>query len=169
MRRSLTRSVLAALLFTSLAACNPTLNWREVQLGKLRTLLPCKPDSATRSVVLAGQTVAMEVSGCEAAGTLFALSRIQSADAAQAAPLLAALRQGSLENVRMRVAQPMADSGDAGTSFDLLVQGQRADGSPLQARFKWLQADAEVYQIAAFADHLAGEQTDNLVSEARLR
>jgi hypothetical protein len=169
MKQGLTQASLAALLMATLAACSPGLNWREVELGRLRTLMPCKPDRASRPVVLAGQTLSMEVTGCEAEGTLFAISRTQSTDAAQASALLLALRQASLENVHMRVVQPMANSGDAHTSFDLLVQGQRPDGSPLQARFKWLQADAEVYQIAAFAGHLGAEQTDNLVNEVRLR
>ena len=160
--------VLLASLLGAMAGCSPSLNWREVRLGRLQTLLPCKPDSAKRNVVLDGQTVAMEVLGCEAEGALFAISRVQAADAAQAPALLAALRQASLDNVRMGVAQPMPNSGDASNSFDLLVHGQRADGSPLQARLKWLQADVEVFQVAAFAGRLTAEQSGNLVDEVRL-
>lgn len=161
--------LLAAVLLAALAACSPSLNWREVQLGRLQTLLPCKPDSASRNVVLAGQNLSMEVMGCEAEGVLFAISMLRTADVAQAPALLAALRKASLDNVQMREAQSMANSGDADRSTDLLVQGQYPNGSSLQARFKWLQAGEEVYQIAAFAPRLASEQTDNLVSEARLR
>lgn len=162
-------TVLAAGVLMALAACSPRLNWREVQLGRLSTLLPCKPDSASRPVVLGGRTLTLEVTGCEADGALFAMSRIQAGDAAQAGAVLQALRQASLENVGMRVVHPQADSGDAQTSLDLLVDGQRQDGSPLQVRFKWLLAGPEVYQIAVYAEHLVGEQTDNLLNEARLR
>jgi hypothetical protein len=63
----------------------------------------------------------------------------------------------------------LANSGDALTSFDVQVDGQRADGTPLQARLKWLLAGPEVYQIAAYAAPLRTEQTENLVTEARIR
>ena len=156
-------------MLATLAACSPRLNWREVQLGRLIALLPCKPDSASRKVVLDGQTLNMDMAGCEASGALFAISRVQAADAVQAGALLPALRQASLDNVQMHDVHPMANSGSTQTSFDLLAEGQRTDGSPLQARFKWLQQGAEVYQLAAYAEHLSAEQTDNLVNEARLR
>jgi hypothetical protein len=161
--------VSGVLLLAALGACSPSLNWREVQLGRLRTLLPCKPDSASRPVQLGGQTLAMEMKGCEAGGVLFAISRVQATDPAQAPALLQALRLASLQNVHMRTVKPVANSGDGQSSLDLLADGQRTDGSPLQARFKWLLAGAEVYQIAAYAEHLTGEQTDNMVSEMRLQ
>ena len=169
MKQGFTRVGLSVVLLGALAGCSPSLNWREVQLGRLQTLLPCKPDHASRNVVLAGQTMAMEVMGCEAGGVLFAISLVRSVDAAQTPALLVALRQASLDNVHMGVAQAMANSGDADRSTDLLVQGQYPNGSLLQARLKWLQAQDEVYQIAAFAPQLTSEQTDNLVSEVRLR
>ena len=153
----------------SLTACAPSLNWREVQLARLSTLLPCKPDSASRPVTLGGQTVTMDMAGCEAGGALFAVSRVEARDAAQAASLLASLRQASLANIAKAEVHPVANSGDALTSFDVLVDGQRADGTPLQARLKWLLADREVYQIAAYAGQLHTEQTENLVTEARIR
>jgi hypothetical protein len=135
----------------------------------LSTLLPCKPDRATRQVELAGQAVAMDMAGCEADGALFAISRVQASEPAQAAMLLASLRQASLAPIAHAVLQPVANSGDARTSLDVCVDGQAADGRPLQARLKWLLADQEVYQIAAFANRLQAEQTDNLITEARMR
>jgi hypothetical protein len=151
------------------AACTPTLNWREVQLGHLNTLLPCKPDTATRPIPLAGQTVAMEMAGCEVAGTLFAISRVKAGDASQAVALLAALRAASLTNVQMTAVHPQANSGDVQTSFDVLVDGKRVDGSALQVRFKWQVLGDEVYQIAAYAQSLKLEQTEPLLREVRLR
>ena len=152
-----------------LLACAPSLNWREVHLGRLATLLPCKPDSGSRTVELAGQTVSMDMQGCEAAGALYAISRVQAKDPEQAFALLGALRQASLANVRMTAVQPMADSGDARSSLDIQADGQGPGGAPLQARFKWLLAGAEVYQIAVYAEHLGQEQTESLIREARLQ
>jgi hypothetical protein len=163
------RGFCAMLLGIALGACTPALNWREVQLGQLRSLLPCKPDTAMRPVTLADIKVNLEVAGCEAGDALFAVSRIQAGDAAQAPQLMAAWRQASLAQIQMRAVHPVADSGDASSSFDLLADGNRTDGSALQARFKWLQRGNEVYQLAVYATHLLPEQTQPLLSEAQLR
>lgn len=153
----------------ALAACTPGLNWREVRLGRLTALLPCKPDTATRTVELGGQSLPLEVAGCEVGGTLFALSRLQARDAAQAPALMAAWRQASLQTVRARAVQAMPGSGDAQTSFDLRLDGQHANGAAVQVRYKWLVQDAEVYQLAVYAAQLRAEQTEPLLGEARIR
>jgi hypothetical protein len=158
--------LLAALAAT---ACTPSLNWREAHLGRLSILLPCKPDSATRPVPLDGKMVSMEVVGCEAGGALFAVSRILAEDDARAPQLMAALRQASLAQVQTRAVHPQPASGDAQTSLDVEVDGQRPDGSALQARFKWVQTGSELYQIATYAEHLSAEQWEPLISEARIR
>jgi hypothetical protein len=160
---------LAVALCSCLAACNPQLNWREVQLGRLTTLLPCKPDTASRPVSLAGQDLTMDLAGCQAGTALYAISRVRASDPAAAAALMAALRQASLAQIAQPVVHPQANSGDARSSFDIQVDGRRADGTALQARLKWLLAGQEVYQIAAYADSLSLDQTDNLTTEARLR
>lgn len=162
---------LVSLLLAGLAAvaCTPSLNWREVPLGRLTTLLPCKPDRATRPVTLSGKSVTMEMAGCEAGGAMFAISRIQAGDAAQAPELMAALRQASLAQVQTRVVHPQTVMGDAQTSLDVLVDGKRPDGSALQARFQWVAEGSEVYQVAAYADRLRTEQTEPLFSELRIR
>jgi hypothetical protein len=152
-----------------LVACAPSLNWREVQLGRLSTLLPCKPDTASRPVELGGQTLSMDMAGCEAGGAMFAISRLRTANPAQAATLLTSLREASMAHIAHAVVLPVANSGDALSSFDVQVNGSRADGTPLQARFKWLLADREVYQIAAYADRLRTEQTESLIAEAHIR
>jgi hypothetical protein len=120
-------------------------------------------------VSLAGTTVRMEMSGCEAAGVLFAISRIQAPAAMQAPQLMDALRHASLAQVQTTAVHPEANSGDVHTSFDVLIDGKRPDGSPLQARFKWLVAGAEVYQLAVYGARLTAEQTDPLLSEARIQ
>lgn len=152
-----------------LGACTPALNWREVQLGRLSALLPCKPDAASRRVNLGGLTLPMEMVGCEAGGALYAISRLQADDPTQAALVLALLRKASRDKLAQAAVHPMPNSGDAMTSLDVQVDGRGADGRQLQARFKWLLAGQEVYQLAAYAEHLGAEQTDSLLTEARIR
>jgi hypothetical protein len=160
---------LLLLVVLTAIACTPSLNWREVRLGRLSTLLPCKPDRATRPVPLAGKTVNMEMIGCEAGGALFTISRIQADDAAHAPQMMAALRQASLAQVQTISVHPRSSSGITPTSFDVLVNGERPDGSALQAGFKWLLEGMEVYQIAAYSKHLDVEQMEPLISETRTR
>lgn len=167
LRQRLCHAVL--LCCAGLTACAPGLNWREVTLGRLSALLPCKPDTATRVVQLGGQPVAMDVAGCEVGDALFAISRVQAPDAGQAPALLAALRQASLDTVRMREVHPAPNSGNAQTSFDVRVDARRADGTALQVRFRWLLSGTEVYQLAVYAPQLRTEQTEPLLSEARIR
>ena len=164
----LTRA-LGAIGLLLLAACTPSLNWRSVQLGGLSTLLPCKPDNATRPVPLAGHTVPMEMSGCEVGPALFAISRVQAPSAEEATALMRALRQASLAQVQAHTLHPMPNSGDAETSLDLLADGKRPSGSPLQVRFKWLQAGQSVYQIAAYAEQLQPTQTEPLLDQLRVQ
>lgn len=161
--------LLSACLLAGVAGCTPSLNWRDVQLGKLTTLLPCKPDTGMRDVVLGGQAWRMDMAGCEADGALFAISRVQAATAAQAAGLLAALRQASLAQVGAKTESPTGAGAPAPDAMELQVDGLRANGSALQVHFKWMVQGAEVYQIAAYADHLAAEQTEPLLREARIR
>ena len=58
-----------------LAACSPGLNWRTVQLDNapLQIALPCKPQTQTRPIALGSGTVQMSMTGCEAAGSSFAV------------------------------------------------------------------------------------------------
>jgi hypothetical protein len=151
------------------SACTPALNWREVHLGQLTTLMPCKPDTATRAVALAGLERNLEVAACEADRVLFAISRVQASDAVEAARLLTVLRQASLAQIQAQAVRPAVGSGDAQTSADVQADGRRQDGSIVQARIKWLVKDAVVYQVAAYAAHLQPEQTQPLISEVRLR
>lgn len=150
-------------------ACTPKLNWRDVHLGALQTQLPCKPDNASRPVQLLGQTVVLEVAGCEAADALYAISRLQANDASHAARLLSALRSASLSQILVATVKPLPNSGNAVTSLDVQVDGKRPNGTAVQARLKWLLNGTEVYQIAAYANQLDDQQTATLMAEARLR
>lgn len=170
-RKALAKPAAYALLAIAalLAACNPQLNWREVRLGRLTTLLPCKPDTASRQIALEGQQLTMDMVGCEVGSALFAISRVQAQDDVQAAALMAALRRASLAVIAKPVVHPVANSGDAMSSFDIQVDGERANGALLQARFKWLLAGQEIYQIAAYAEQLGTAETENLLTAARIQ
>lgn len=181
------RCVVLAALLATLAACSPALNWREVRLERLVTLLPCKPDHAQRDVQLGAHTVAMHMSGCEAAGGLYAVSHVRLADPAQVGPAQAAWRQASLAHLRdstvqtlpFQLAKPKAsemrtaDPQTAAVPVDMLemlqVQAKHPDGSPLQARLVWLSSGVDVYHVALYGAHLSPEMSELLFSELVLQ
>ena len=98
-----------------LAACSPTLDWRELKPPgwSLLAALPCKPASQQREVALAGQTVAFLMLACSADGHTFALASADLVDPSRVGPALQALGQTAQRNVRARIMaeQPAAVPG----------------------------------------------------------
>ena len=71
-----------------LAACAPALDWRDVRLEGSGVLLlfPCKPDSQTRTLSLAGASVRLSLHACSAAGSTWALAVADLGDPARVGP-----------------------------------------------------------------------------------
>ena len=80
-------AVLLVPLLAVLAACTPTLNWREVSVGPVHAMLPCKPDHGSRTVQLMDHDWQMYMTGCEAGGALYAISYLQLVDPATSSSL----------------------------------------------------------------------------------
>lgn len=169
-----------------LTACSPELNWRAVHLDGLTTLLPCKPDTATRRVLLGSQDVAMDMLGCEAKGVLFAISHVHldgppAVDAARAQwrrQALASLQARSVQELPFRLAAPGAGSGtpqrptpaQPGPSTEWVAAlGTRADGSPIEARLLWLAQGNDLYHVALYADQVSDEVVEMLFSGLALQ
>src|SRR5688572_32294616 len=73
------------------AACSPSLNWREVrpEATGLIAMLPCKPDKGSRTVPMAGRQVALAALSCDTAGATFALLSADIQDSARVGEVLA--------------------------------------------------------------------------------
>ena len=180
---------------TSLAACTPTLNWREVPMEGLVALLPCKPDHAQRKVQLAPSNgvapkLTMQMSGCEAAGALYAISHVHIEDIAQVQAVQTAWRQATLaaleaSNVQaqpLQLAKPVAGQAHSAaiaraastdtatdTAFKLeKLDAKRPDGSAVQAQLAWLAKGRDIYHVAVYGPKLSREMTELLFSELRL-
>ncbi len=152
-----------------LLACSPALNWREVPLGGAAVMLPCKPDQAQRTVAMGGRDVVLSMAGCEAAGALFAVSHVQAANAAHAATLLTEWRAASLQAMRSSTATELPALVGAGRApaLSLAAQGQRPDGTAVQARLAWWLVGDAVFHMAVYADRLTPDMSETLVSEPR--
>lgn len=184
MKRACLLTLAIATLVSGLAACNPALNWRAVQVEQLQAMLPCKPDQARRTVRLGALDAAMQMSGCEAAGALYAISHVRLEDARQASSVQTAWRAATLANLQAPAvrsqtqpwARPGAGSTAAGTAGAatsapleiLAVQGQGPDGKVVQARLAWIARGADLYHVAVYGPQLDDAMLEMLFSELRL-
>jgi hypothetical protein len=111
------------------AACNPTLDWREVRIDVEGPVaqFPCRPSTHARTVSVGGANVTMTMRACRADGTTFALAWFDVADPGKVEPALEHLRASAQGNVQ---------ADDAGVrELDLEVPGatpQRRAG-----RWRW--------------------------------
>ena len=147
-------------------ACSPALNWRSTPLGETSVLLPCKPDRAQRPVQLGAQSLTMEVVGCEAAGALFAASRMDVPAGMD--------RQAVLANWH---AAAMTSLGDKEKSQVVVAPGARLattglgkgpGGRDLQARFLWQVGSREIVLLAVYAPRIADEMTEPFLVDLKL-
>jgi len=74
-----------------LVACSPALDWRDVAIpaASISATLPCKPEQAQRAVELAGHSVELRMTGCEADGATFAVACAALAEPSLAGAALA--------------------------------------------------------------------------------
>ncbi len=166
-----------AALALAAVACSPALNWREVPLEGLVTLLPCKPDRAERQVQLGAVDTMLRMAGCEASGALYAISHVRVADASQMEPAHQAWRQATLAAMQATAApassaapyvKPVAAPAK-GTLNPEKLDGKHPDGSAVQAQLLWLTRGQDIYHVAVYAPKLRPEMSELLFSELSLR
>jgi hypothetical protein len=170
---------LAALL--ALAACSPSLNWREVRPDgtRLNLLLPCKPDKAQKMVPLGGRATPLSMLGCDADGATFAVAVADVADvadvgdAAQAALVLAQWQALTLANMKAAPAslKPLAlkiPGAAAGLAVSRLqAQGQRADGAAVSTQAAYFAQGSQLFQVVMYAPTIAPEAAETFFSSLK--
>ncbi len=132
--------VAIALLLTA-AACNPTMNWREVRgdLAPYSVLMPAKPSSFAREVDLNGVKVMLNMTAAEVSDVNFAVGSAAVADPAQRNTALLAMQSAMVANIHgeiRRSKQVSLPGGAIATDMEVLGQAGRS-GAPvlLAARF----------------------------------
>lgn len=157
---------LAALL--TLGACSPTFNWREwpVEGTPLRATMPCKPESASRSVPMLGTPVELHMHACEAGGLRFALAWADVGTAAQVPVALAAWRSASLQTLRAAaspddpaLAWPVKVAGAVQVQ-GVQAQGQDPQGQATQSRSAYFARGNLVFQAAVYGMRLNDEAVE---------
>jgi hypothetical protein len=159
------RPVFAAAVL-GLAACSPTLNWREVRAEStpLKAMLPCKPDKGSRTVPMAGRQVQLQVLACDTGGATFAILAGDVGDPLRSGEVLAQWRAATLANMRAGQAQQrnFLPAGAVALPQSLLITatGQRADGSKVESQAAYFARGSQVVQAVIYADRVAPETAE---------
>jgi len=181
-RRLLGVAALAPL--ASMTGCAPALNFREVRIAEARCAiaLPGKPQTVTREIAFAGQSLPMTMTSTGVGATLFALGRARLPAAALAAEALAQtvafFRDGLLRNFR---AAPTAAPGlppplatPAGrvlrAAQAVSAQGKARDGRSTDLAARFYVADDWMLQVVALAvrGEVSAEALDTFFDSFRL-
>lgn len=160
-----------------LSACSPSLNWRETRIANtdLTAMLPCKPAHHQRSVPLAGLTVTLHMTACDADGATFAIAHAMIPDASAALQVLAQWRNTSLANIAATsvtavTESPLSTPSSAPLSsvfpsgLRATAQGKRGDGSPIHLQGVWFARGNQVFHAAVYAPHITPDMTDTYFS-----
>lgn len=158
-----------------LVACSPALDWREVRPEDTgaQLLLPCKPASHARELILAGQKVRMVLHACRAADTTWAVAWADLADPARTGPALAELKASAAANVGASLLQPLAGRTPGETpnahSGRYAVAGKLPDGQPVRGRLVLAARGPAVMQATALGPRPDEVALDTFFDSLRLR
>lgn len=167
------RTVLAAGA-VCLAACSPSLDWREVRPegSSAQAMFPCKPDSLARGVPLAGETRRLTLFACTAGDVTWALSFADVGDPARVSLALEQLRQAAATNADAEGASPMALAVRGATpnpqAGRWLLAGRLRDGRAVQMQVAVFARGTVVYQATALGPRLDEESTEEFFGELKL-
>lgn len=154
----------------ALAACSPTLNWRDVRPEgtSLSLLLPCKPDKAEKQVPLGGEPTMLRMLGCDAGGLTFAISAADVGDGAEAPAILLAWQQLTLTNMKAAKADTTKSLKLAGATGAPAVwvkaNGQRVDGTPVVGHAAYFSQGATVFQAVIYGADVKPEVAETYFS-----
>src|SRR5688500_8965624 len=124
-------------VLAALAACAPTLDWREVRVDEatLRAQFPCRPERRGREVPIDGTPLRMEMVTCTAEGITFAASHFSVRDPAAVSAAIDAVKAASVANLGGSAPKTSAFQLVGATpnpsASRLAVNGHRPDGQPV--------------------------------------
>ena len=162
-----------ALALAGLAACSPTLDWRETAAegSGVVAMFPCRPDRHARTVELAGSKLKLEMLVCPAGGATYALSFADVPEPAQVAMALAALRAAALRNVQAGPPQVAAARISGMTAnaeaVRLFAAGRLPDGATVQAHMVFFAKGLRVYQGSVIGAKPVAEANEIFLSGFR--
>lgn len=165
------------LLAWAATACSPTFNWREWRSDgtPLVALMPCKAESAQRTVPLGGTATSLHMHSCDTGGLTFAVAWAQLPDAAGAPEALAQWRGAALAAIRQDPAmaldpqaQWLARVPGATSAQGLMATGTTHDNRPVQMRAVYFARGNQIYQAAVYGHTLPDAEVTAFMDGLRL-
>ena len=148
------RAALAALLCCYLSGCSPTFDWREVRdpTDGYSVLMPGKPSTHTRPVLLNGMKLDMSMRAVEVNQLMFAIGQVHLPDSSSAAATLTIMKDqllasSSTTSIREKLT-PAADG--RGSMIEVEAGGAPGAGNNGQTRVlygRFISKDAALYQV----------------------
>lgn len=164
--RTLPIFVLSAVL---LAACSPEYNWRQYDSpdAPYGVLFPDKPASYTRTVNLAGNSVAMTMTAAEVNKTVFAVGTGEAPDAAAAQAALSSMKAALVRNIGADVTD---EKTQAGSALDIEARGVR-NGQPMRLVGHFEARGTRFYQVIVLGPDgsVPDEQVEQFMTSFKLR
>ena len=172
----LRRRAVPAALACVVAACSPSLDWRQSRpAGSGATLLfPCRPSAVERPVSIAGQTLRLTLHSCSAGGATFSLAVIDVGAAERVAPVLAALREQAAANVsgQATAVTPVVVAGATANlqSGRVRIDGRLLDGRPVVEHAAFFVRGTRLYQATVIGarEPIGPEALDNFFGAIRV-
>ena len=138
-------------------------------------MLPCKPDHGERNVQLGSLEVSMQMSGCEASGTLYAISHVKVESADQVIATQKAWRTAALANIQattvqsqpIKLGKPTTGQPYPATAAMLSALGTQPDGKAVHARLAWVATGNDIYHVAVYGPQLDNERLETLFADLR--
>jgi len=157
-----------------LAACSPSLDWREVRPPGTAVVatLPCKPNVSSRAVQLAGQAVRLSMLACKAEDMTWAIASTDVEDPARVGPALQALRESTRANLQGQVAEAVPAAVRGATPHDaqarVVVHGRKQDGTATSAQFVVFSHGTQVFQAIVVGERRQGHSAEMFFESLRV-
>ena len=146
-----------------LTACAPALDWRDVRPADAGVQLqfPCKPNSQSRQLVLAGARVNLGLHACAAGGLTWGLAVADVADPALVGPALAELAASAAANLGAAAGERLPLRVAGATPNDAAglqrLNGKLPDGKAVQMQLAVFTHGTRVYQASVLGERVADD------------
>lgn len=169
-------AALAAAAALWLAACNPSLNWREVRHNDspLLALMPCKPEPSSRTVRLGGHEVAMNLNSCTTAEATFIVGQATIAAGNERAAL-DHWKRATLGNISVALEpqsvkeSPLKIAGLPEPQVLLNAIGKRGGGPAVQFNGLWFSRPGQLFHAAIYASTVTHDMSEPFFGGLRLQ
>ena len=157
----------AAALISTLMACSPKFDWREVRGtdAPYTVLLPAKPASFAREMQLDGVHLKMQMTAADADGVSFAVGVATVPDPSQIPRVLEAMQNGMIKNIRGNLAPASNPPGK-----DIVAYGSLQNGQPVKLVARFVARGNRVYQVVVIGKEksLTAEVVDTFMTSFKI-